>query len=174
MSIIEKFNQDKETTIQFDISELLHFNFSDYLIHQIESCDTPHAQRLLSIFPLHHGVKYSEIKSCLKDLENIISADLYDDIKDEIREIWDDYKWVNSKAGKEVLKIEDWIKKARCYALETFPNEYIYIGRTFISPISIKIGGYVNDTSVTNEIQKCFNDMNPPVAILYSIKLYDK
>lgn len=174
MSIIEKFNQDKETTIQFDISELLHFNFSDYLTRQIESCDTHHAQRLLSIFPLHHGVKYSEIKSRLKDLENVISTDLYDDIKDEIREIWNDYKWVNSKVGKEVLEIEEWIKKARCYASETFPNEYIYIGRTFINPVSIKIGGYVNDTSIMNKIQNCFNEMKPPVAIQYSIKLYDE
>ena len=36
-------------------------------------------------------------------LENILSYDLLDDIKDEFRDIWDDYKWANSKDGKVVL-----------------------------------------------------------------------
>lgn len=174
MNIIEKYNQDKETTIQFNVSELLHSNFSEYLVHQIETCNAPDTKRLLSLFPLRKGIKYSEIKSRLKDFENAIPIELYDDIKDEIQDIWDDYKWVNSQVGKEVLKIEEWIKKARCCALEIFPNEYLYIGRTFINPISLKIGGYVNDISIVNKIQNCFNDMKPPIAIQYSIKLYDE
>ena len=60
-------------------------------------------------------------------LENILSYDLLDDIKDEFRDIWDDYKWANSKDGKVVLKIEEWIKKARLCIPNEFPNAYIYI-----------------------------------------------
>lgn len=49
---------------------------------------------------------------------------------------------------------------------------YIYIGRRFVNPISLKIGGYVQDENEINKIETYFNNMNPPISILYSIKVY--
>lgn len=133
MNIIEKFNQDKETTIQFSISELLHFGFSDFILNELRKWETPNVNKLLSFFPLQKEHKYSDIKKILKELKNDIPSVLFDDVEDEIRDIWDDYKWANSKDGKEVLKIEEWIKEARRLCADVFPNKYIYIGRTFIT-----------------------------------------
>lgn len=78
----------------------------------------------------------------------------------------------NSKDGKVVLKIEEWIKKARLCIHNEFPNAYIYIGRGFVNPISLKICGYVQDENEINKIETYFNNMNPPISILYSIKVY--
>lgn len=172
MNIIEKYNQDKETTIQADISEFLHFNFSNYIMQQLKCRKDPNVKKLLLLFPLQPDTRKSEIKKIIDKLENILSCDLLDDIKDEFRDIWDDYKWANSKDGKVVLKIEEWIKKARLCIPNEFPNAYIYIGRRFVNPISLKIGGYVQDENEINKIETYFNNMNPPVSILYSIKVY--
>lgn len=127
MNIIEKYNQDKETTIQADISEFLHFNFSNYIMQQLKCRKGPYVKKLLSLFPLQPDTRKSEIKKIIDKLGNILSYDLLDDIKDEFRDIWDDYKWANSKDGKVVLKIEEWIKKARLCIPNEFPNAYIYI-----------------------------------------------
>lgn len=65
MDIIEKYNQDKETTIQFDISELLHFNFSNYTMQQLKCRNDSNVKKLLSLFPLQPNTKKSEIKKCI-------------------------------------------------------------------------------------------------------------
>ena len=103
MNIIEKYNQDKETTIQADISEFLHFNFSNYIMQQLKCRKDPNVKKLLSLFPLQPDTRKSEIKKIIDKLENILSYDLLDDIKDEFRDIWDDYKWANSKDGKGTI-----------------------------------------------------------------------
>lgn len=96
---------------------------------------------------------------------------MLDDIKDEVRDIWDDYKWANSKEGKEVLMIEKWIRQARICISNDFPHIYIYIGRSFINPISLKIGEYVQDVNEISKIEEYVNNMNPPIDIQYSIKV---
>lgn len=53
MNIIEKYNQDKETTIQADISEFLHFKFSNYIMQQLKCRKDPNVKKLLSLFPLN-------------------------------------------------------------------------------------------------------------------------
>ena len=58
-----------------------------------------------------------------------------------------------------------------CNKFNDYPDEYIYIGRSFINPVSIIIGGYIkNDQTL---IEQYFNKMNPPVTIEYRIKVYE-
>ena len=87
MNIIEKYNQDKETTIQADISEFLHFNFSNYIMQQLKCRKDPNVKKLLSLFPLQPDTRKSEIKKIIDKLENILSYDLLDDIKDEFPDV---------------------------------------------------------------------------------------
>lgn len=49
MNIIEKYNQDKETTIQADISEFLHFKFSNYIMQQLKCRKDPNVKKLLKV-----------------------------------------------------------------------------------------------------------------------------
>lgn len=171
MDIIEMFNQDRETTIQFDISELLHFNFSTSTMQKLKCRNDSDVKKLLSLFPLSPNTKKSEIKKCIDKLKNVLSDDLLDDVEDEVRDIWNDFKWANSKVGKEVLMIEKWIGQARICFSNDFPHVCIYIGRSFINPISLKIGGYVQNINEISEIEKYFNNMNPPIDVQYSIKV---
>lgn len=107
--------------------------------------------------------------NCIK---SILSKDLFDDTKDEVKEICADYKWVNSKDGKKILQIEEWIKKARdCFANDS-PSEYIYIGRSFIEPISLIVGGFVKSIAEKERIETYFNRMLPPITIEYKIDVY--
>ena len=78
MNIIEKYNQDKETTIQADISEFLHFNFSNYIMQQLKCRKDPNVKKLLSLFPLQPDTRKSEIKKIIDNLGNILSYDLLD------------------------------------------------------------------------------------------------
>ena len=40
-----------------------------------------------------------------------------------------------------------------------------YIGRSFIGPVSLIVGGYVKELRAKAMIESCLNNMNPPIAI---------
>lgn len=106
-------------------------------------------------------------------MKDILPKKLFEDTKDELTEICDDYKWLNSKNGKLILKIEEWIKEARhCVAFD-FPSEYIYIGRSLIDPVSLIVGGYVKELITKANIESYLNNMNPPIDIEYRIVICD-
>lgn len=168
MDIIEKYNQEKETTIQYDISELLHTDLSDYLKKRLEHLDNNTVTKFVALFPLKAKQKIPEIKVLLKNIRDILPDDLFEATKEEVREICDDYKWLNSKKGKLILQIEKWIKEARHCVVIDFPSEQIYIGRSFINPVSLIVGGYVKEQNIKTLIEY-FNNMNPPITIEYKI-----
>ena len=80
--------------------------------------------------------------------------------------------WIHSKEGEKILQIEQWIKKARCSLTSDFPNAMIYIGRSFINPVSLIIGGYVENQSIEEFFKKYFNNLCPPIKIDYKISLF--
>lgn len=169
MDIKEKFNQEKESTIQYDISELLQTDLSDNLKSQLEKLGNNDVAKFLSLFPIPAKTRISEIKVSLDGIKEILPQYIFEETKDEVREICDDYKWRTSRDGKMILEIEDWIKKARHCLSTDYPSELIYIGRNFIEPISLIIGGYVKDLNTQTMIELYFNNMNPPIAIEYRI-----
>lgn len=173
MSIVEKYNQEKECTIQYDISELLQTDLSDYLRNELEGLDNNNVTNFMALFPIQNKSKIKEIKDLLKDLKVFIPDDLFEAIKEEVREICDDYKWMNSQEGKLILQIEKWIKEARHCLSVDFPFEYIYIGRSFVEPVSLIVGGYVKESSFKNFIESYFSKMNPPITIEYKINIYE-
>ena len=89
-----------------------------------------------------------------------------------MKEICIDYTWIHSKEGEKILQIEQWIKKARCSLTSDFPNAMIYIGRSFINPVSLIIGGYVENQSAEEFLKKYFNNLCPPIKIDYKISLF--
>lgn len=109
----------------------------------------------------------------MNGIKEILPEDLFEETRSEVTEICDDYKWRNSKDGKLVLQIEDWIKEARLCVATDFHSEHIYIGRSFIEPVSLIVGGYVKELRTKAMIESCLNDMNPPIAIEYRISSCD-
>lgn len=86
--------------------------------------------------------------------------------------ICEDYTWIHSKEGEKILQIEQWIKKTRCNLASDYPNAMIYIGRSFINPISLIIGGFVENQNTEELFKKYFNNLRPPINIDYKISLF--
>lgn len=165
INITEKYNQEKESTIQYDVSKLLQTDLSDYLKESLMNLDNPEVDKFVALFPIQGKVRISVIRDSLNGIKEILPENLFEETKSEVTEICDDYKWRNSKEGKLVLQIEDWIKEARLCVATDFPSEHIYIGRSFIEPVSLIVGGYVKKLRTKAMIESCLNNMNPPIAI---------
>lgn len=172
-NITERYNQEKESTIQYDVCELLHTDLSDDLKERLINLGNPTVDKFIALFPIQDKIKFSAIRDALNGMKDILPKKLFEDTKDEVTEICDDYKWLNSKNGKLILKIEEWIKNARhCIAID-FPSEYIYIGRSIIDPVSLIVGGYVKELNTKANIESYLNNMNPPIDIEYRILICD-
>lgn len=171
MNIKERFDSDKECTIQYYVSELLHLDLSDYLKKQLQKWHNNEVNSFVSSFPINRKSEIPEVRKRLDVLKKTLPNDLFEEIQCEVKEIFEDCKWINSKEGRLSLQIDKWIKNAKNHLSNDYPDEYIYIGRSFINPISIIIGGYIkNDQTL---IEQYFNKMNPPVTIEYRIKVYE-
>lgn len=101
----------------------------------------------------------------MKDNKDNLGSLLYDDLKSEISEIKDDFNWVRSKDGQIILQIEDWIGNARLRLRNEYPEALIYIGRGFVNPKELIIGGVVYDEDMQKSFENYFNNQNPPVPI---------
>ncbi len=167
-----KYNQEKESTIQYDVSELLQTDLSDYMKKHLRKYNSSNIEKLLSFFPIRNKSQISEVKNLLNTMKEILPKELFSDLKDEVKEICEDYTWIHSKKGEKILQIEQWIKKARCNLASDYPNAMIYIGRSFINPISLIIGGFVENQNTEDLFKKYFNNLRPPINIDYKISLF--
>ena len=167
-----KYNQEKESTIQYDVSELLRTDLSDDIKKHLRKLNSSNIEKLLSFFPIRNKSQISEVKNLLNTIKEILPKELFSDLKDEVKEICEDYTWIHSKKGEKILQIEQWIKKARCNLASDYPNAMIYIGRSFINPISLIIGGFVENQNTEELFKKYFNNLRPPINIDYKISLF--
>lgn len=167
-----KYNQEKESTIQYDVSELLRTDLSDDIKKHLRKLNSSNIEKLLSFFPIRNKSQISEVKNLLNTIKEILPKELFSDLKDEVKEICEDYTWIHSKKGEKILQIEQWIKKARCNLASDYPNAMIYIGRSFINPISLIIGGFVENQNTEDLFKKYFNNLRPPINIDYKISLF--
>ena len=167
-----KFYQEKESTIQYDVLELLQTDLSDDIKKHLKKLNSSNIEKLLSFFPIRNKSQISEVKNLLKTLKASLPKEIFSELKDEVKDICIDYTWIHSKEGEKILQIEQWIKKARCSLTSDFPNAMIYIGRSFINPISLIIGGYVENQSIEEFFKKYFNNLCPPIKIDYKISLF--
>ena len=167
-----KYNQEKESTIQYDVSELLRTDLSDDIKKHLRKLNSSNIEKLLSFFPIRNKSQISEVKNLLNTIKEILPKELFSDLKDEVKEICEDYTWIHSKKGEKILQIEQWIKKTRCNLASDYPNAMIYIGRSFINPVSLIIGGYVENQNTEELFKKYFNNLRPPINIDYKISLF--
>ena len=145
IDITEKYNQEKESTIQYDVSKLLQTDLSDYLKGSLMNLGNPEVDKFVTLFPIQGTVRISVIRDSLNGIKEILPEDLFEETKSEVR---------------------------LCVATD-FHSEHIYIGRSFIEPVSLIVGGYVKELRTKAMIESCLNDMNPPIAIEYRISSCD-
>lgn len=166
-----KYNQEKESTIQYDVLGLLHTDLSEYIKNHLRKSNNSNIEKLLSFFPIRNKSQISEIKKLLNIIKVSLSKEVFSDLKDEVKDICMDYIWIHSKEGEKIIQIEQWIKKARYNLASDFPNAMIYIGRSFINPESIIIGGFVEKQDVKDLLKTYLSNLCPPVKIDYKISL---
>ncbi len=167
-----KYNQEKESTIQYDVSELLHTDLSDYTKTKLSNLNISNIEQILNFFPIRKKSQISEAKKILNTIKMDMPQDLFCVLKDEVNDICIDYTWIHSKEGEKILQIEQWIKRARCNLASDFPNAMIYIGRSFINPLNLRIGGFVENKNTEEMIKKYFDNLLPPIRIDYKISLF--
>lgn len=171
MDIAAKYNHDKESIIQYSISELLNSELSVNLKNNLESFKSKEIEYFLSLFPIQSKGQISEIKKMLNKIKEMLPKNLFEEANEEVNEICADYKWKHSKEGNKILQIEQWIEKVRDYLSTNYPNELIYVGRSFIDPISLIVGGFVKDRIVLDSLIKILENMSPPINIEYRISI---
>lgn len=167
-----KYNQEKESTIQYDVSGLLHIDLSDCIKRHLRKSNSSNIEEFLSFFPIRNKSQMSEVKNLLNTIKASLSKEVFSDLKDEVKDICIDYTWIHSKEGEKILQIEQWIKKARYNLASDFPNAMIYIGRSFINPVSLIIGGFVENQNIKELLKTYFNNLCPPIKIDYKISLF--
>lgn len=169
-----KFYQEKESTIQYDVLELLQTDLSDDIKKHLRKLNSSNIEKLLSFFPIQNKSQISEVKNLLKTLKVSLPKEIFSELKDEVKDICIDYTWIHSKEGEKILQIEQWIKNARYNLASDFPNAMIYIGRSFINPVSLIIGGFVENQNVKDLLKTHFDNLRPPIKIDYKISLFHK
>lgn len=91
IDITEKYNQEKESTIQYDVSKLLQTDLSDYLKDSLMNLGNPEVDKFVALFPIQGKVRISVIRDSLNGIKEILPVDLFEETKSEVTEICDDY-----------------------------------------------------------------------------------
>lgn len=100
-------------------------------------------------------------------LKEAMNPDTYFDLMIAIKKAEKEIKWRNSKQGKLMFAIYEWVEKARNVVPDEI-RETIIIGRNLCdnNPCNIIIGGYSNTIDVA-ELENFFMSLNPPVEPLF-------
>ena len=64
-----KYNQEKESTIQYDVFELLQTDLSDCMKKHLRKLNSSNIEKLLSLFPIRNKSQISEVKNTLNNIK---------------------------------------------------------------------------------------------------------
>lgn len=166
---LNRFKMERENTIQFPIKELLKDSISEWLLSDIQQINVKLWKELKLISKVNNKDDIKRLKRFVKNNKSNLGSMLYDELKSAVKEIAEDFEWVHSKDGQVILEIENWIEKARLRLNKEYPDALIYIGRSFINPQELIIGGVVNDSDAKKSFENYFNSQTPPVLIHFKI-----
>lgn len=118
MDIQTLFENGRSMTIQFELSKLLKNKISRCIIMDIIQINKLLGCQIEKISTVNSKQDISELKKFASAHKKELGAELYYCLLSEIKEISDDYRWINSKEELVILKIEDWIINARKIAIK--------------------------------------------------------
>ena len=166
---LNRFKIERENVLCLFVKESLKDSISEALLSDIQDKNVNLWKELWRISKVTDKDDIKRLKSFLKDNKDNLGPTLYDELKSEINEIKDDFNWRRSKEGQDILEIDDWRKEAMLRLSEEYPNALIYIGRSWINPTELIVGGVVNDDDEQKFFENYFNSQNPPVPIHFKI-----
>ena len=162
---LNRFKIERENVIQFPIKELLKDSISEWLLSHIQQINVKLWKELKLISKVNNKDDIKRLKHFVKNNKSNFDPMLYEELKSAVKEIAEDFEWVRSKDGQIIMDIEDWIEKVRLRLGKEYPDALIYIGRSFVNPKELIIGGVVNDDDEQKLFENYFNSQNPPVPI---------
>lgn len=162
---LNRFKIERENVIQFPIKELLKDSISEWLLSDIQQINVKLWKELKLISKVNNKDDIKRLKHFVKNNKSNLGSMLYEELKSAVKEIAEDFEWVRSKDGQIIMDIEDWIEKVRLRLGKEYPDALIYIGRSFVNPKGLIVGGVVNDDDEQKFFENYFNSQNPPVPI---------
>lgn len=166
---LNRFKIERENTIQFPLRKMLKDSISESILSDIQNVNVKLWKELSCISKVSNKDDAKRLKHFVKNNKSNLDPMLYDELKSAVKEIAEDFEWVCSKDGQIIMKIEDWIENARLRLGKEYPDVLIYIGRSFVNPKELIIGGVVNDDDEQKLFENYFNNHNPPVPIHFKI-----
>ena len=151
---LNRFKIERENTIQFPLRKMLKDSISEYILSDIQNANAKLWKELSLISKVSNKDDIKRLKHFVKNNKSNLPSMLYEELKSAVKEIAEDFDWVRSKDGQTILEIEDWIEKARLRLREEYPDALIYIGRGWVNPTELIIGGVIDD----DDTQKFFEN----------------
>jgi hypothetical protein len=167
--ILERLNDIVDNEPCADMS---HERIESKILEEIDKCSDILKNDTILHGELDSNAKIKHVKTIISEhetqLKEAVNPDTYFDLMLVIKKAEKEVKWRNSKQGKLVFAIEEWVEKVRSIVPEEM-RDTIIIGRNLCDndPCNIIIGGY-SDTMSTAELESFFMSKNPPVEPLFA------
>ncbi len=160
----------KENLILWDVERMFRTSLSDPVLEDLSVLGIELMDRNLTT-----RKDCEEVEQILDANKGKMDATLYSDCMAELREIRDDRKWLASRTGRRVMKIEHWLAEARQMAKECFPLNDIIMGRDMMEePDNLTIGIVARTREECKLIQKTIEGWQPPVSPKYKVYLKEE
>ena len=159
-----------DSLILWDVGRMFHTRLSDGVLEDLSVLGIELMDRDLTT-----RKDCEEVVQILDANKGKMDATLYSDCMAELREIRDDRKWLASRTGRRVMKIEHWLAEARQKAKECFPLNDIIMGRDMMEePDNLTIGIVARTREECKLIQKTIEGWQPPVSPKYKVYLKEE
>ena len=159
-----------DSLILWDVGRMFHTRLSDGVLEDLSVLGIELMDRELTT-----RKECEEVAQILDANKGKMDAALYSDCMAELREIRDDRKWLASRTGRRVMKIEHWLAEARQKAKECFPLNDIIMGRDMMEePDNLTIGIVARTREECMLIQKTIEGWQPPVSPKYKVYLKEE
>lgn len=170
--ILERLNDIVDNEPCADMS---HERIESKILEEIDKCSDILKNDTILHGELDSNAKIKHVKTIISEhetqLKEAMNPDTYFDLTIAIKKAEKEIKWRNSKQGKQVCAIGEWVEKAKTVVPDEV-RDTIIIGRNLCNndPCNIIIGGY-SDTMSIAELESFFISLNPPVEPLFVFTL---
>ena len=167
----EQFLQGlNDSLILWEVERMFHTSLSDPVLEDLSVLGIELMDREVTT-----RKDCEEVAQILDANKGKMDAALYSDCMAELREIIEDRKWLASRTGRRVMKIEHWLAEARQMAKECFPLNDIIMGRDMMEePDNLTIGIVARTREKCKLIQKTIEGWQPPVSPKYKVYLKEE